>query len=68
MTSAAFTTRFAPSPTGLLHKGHAFSALPAFEAAKAEGGRFILRFEDIDATRVRPDYDAAILEDLAWLG
>ena len=68
MTSATFTTRFAPSPTGWLHKGHAFSALTAFEAAKAEGGRFILRIEDIDATRVRPEYDAALLEDLAWLG
>jgi glutamyl-Q tRNA(Asp) synthetase len=68
MSSAAFTTRFAPSPTGYLHKGHAFSALTAFEAARAEGGRFILRIEDIDATRVRPEYDAAILEDLAWLG
>ena len=64
----AFTTRFAPSPTGFLHKGHAFSALTAFAAAKAAGGRFILRIEDIDATRVRPEYDAAILEDLAWLG
>ncbi len=68
MDSASFTTRFAPSPTGLLHKGHAFSALTAFHAAMSEGGRFILRIEDIDATRVRPDYDAAILEDLAWLG
>jgi glutamyl-Q tRNA(Asp) synthetase len=68
MTSAAFTTRFAPSPTGYLHKGHAFSALTAFEAAQASGGRFILRIEDIDATRVRPEYDAALLEDLAWLG
>ncbi|MEI9889328.1 MAG: tRNA glutamyl-Q(34) synthetase GluQRS [Caulobacteraceae bacterium] len=68
MTSAAFTTRFAPSPTGWLHKGHAYSALTAFAAAKAQGGRFILRIEDIDATRVRPEYDAAILEDLAWLG
>jgi glutamyl-Q tRNA(Asp) synthetase len=68
MTSAAFTTRFAPSPTGYLHKGHAFSALTAFEAARAAGGRFILRIEDIDSTRVRPEYDAALLEDLAWLG
>jgi glutamyl-Q tRNA(Asp) synthetase len=68
MTSATFTTRFAPSPTGYLHKGHAFSALTAFEAARAAGGRFILRIEDIDATRVRPEYDAAVLEDLAWLG
>src|SRR6185437_149380 len=68
MTSAAFTTRFAPSPTGYLHKGHAFSALTAFGAARAEGGRFILRIEDIDSTRVRPEYDAAVLEDLNWLG
>ena len=65
---APFVTRFAPSPTGWLHKGHAYSALTAFEAAKAEGGRFILRIEDIDATRVRPEYDAAVLEDLNWLG
>lgn len=63
-----FTTRFAPSPTGYLHKGHAFSALTAHAAAQAAGGRFILRIEDIDATRVRPLFDAAILEDLAWLG
>jgi glutamyl-Q tRNA(Asp) synthetase len=68
MTSATFTTRFAPSPTGYLHKGHAYSALTAFAAARAAGGRFILRIEDIDATRVRPEYDAAVLEDLAWLG
>lgn len=63
-----FTTRFAPSPTGYLHRGHAFSALTAFEAARAANGRFILRIEDIDATRSRPEYEAAILEDLAWLG
>src|SRR6185312_35426 len=68
MTSAAFTTRFAPSPTGYLHKGHAFSALTAFGAARAAGGRFVLRIEDIDSTRVRPEYDAALLEDLHWLG
>jgi len=64
----AFATRFAPSPTGLLHRGHAFSALTAFEAARAAGGRFVLRIEDIDATRSRSEYEAAILEDLAWLG
>jgi glutamyl-Q tRNA(Asp) synthetase len=58
--------RFAPSPTGLLHLGHAFSALTAFEAAC--GGRFLLRIEDIDHTRCRPEFEAAILEDLAWLG
>jgi glutamyl-Q tRNA(Asp) synthetase len=63
-----FTTRFAPSPTGLLHRGHAFSALTAFKAARAAGGRFVLRIEDIDATRSRSEYDAAILEDLTWLG
>jgi len=63
-----FVTRFAPSPTGYLHRGHAFSALTAFQAAREVGGRFLLRIEDIDATRCRPDYDAAILEDLAWLG
>ena len=63
-----FTTRFAPSPTGRLHKGHAFSALTAWSAANAAGGRFVLRIEDIDPTRCRPEYEAAILEDLAWLG
>ncbi|MBL8772493.1 MAG: tRNA glutamyl-Q(34) synthetase GluQRS [Phenylobacterium sp.] len=63
-----FVTRFAPSPTGYLHKGHAFSALTAFEAAREAGGRFILRVEDIDTTRSRPEFEAAIYEDLAWLG
>ena len=63
-----FATRFAPSPTGHLHRGHAFSALTAFDAAKAVDGRFVLRIEDIDATRSRPEYEAAILQDLAWLG
>jgi glutamyl-Q tRNA(Asp) synthetase len=64
----AFVTRFAPSPTGYLHRGHAFSALTAFRAAQEAGGRFLLRIEDIDATRCRPEYDTAIFEDLAWLG
>lgn len=63
-----FVTRFAPSPTGYLHRGHAFSALTAFQAARDAGGRFLLRIEDIDATRCRPEYDVAIFEDLAWLG
>lgn len=63
-----FVTRFAPSPTGYLHKGHAFSALTARAAARAADGRFLLRIEDIDATRSRPRFDAAIQEDLAWLG
>jgi len=63
-----FATRFAPSPTGYLHRGHAFSALTAFEAARRAGGRFVLRIEDIDATRCRPQFEASIYEDLAWLG
>lgn len=63
-----FVTRFAPSPTGRLHKGHAFSALTAWRTAKAAGGRFILRIEDIDPTRCRPEFEAGIYEDLAWLG
>ena len=65
---SGFVTRFAPSPTGHLHKGHAFSALTAHKAAAAAGGRFLLRIEDIDFTRCRPQFEAAILEDLAWLG
>jgi glutamyl-Q tRNA(Asp) synthetase len=66
--SESFVTRFAPSPTGLLHLGHAFSALTAWEAAKAAGGEFLLRIEDTDRSRARPEYEAAIYEDLAWLG
>jgi glutamyl-Q tRNA(Asp) synthetase len=61
-------TRFAPSPTGLLHLGHAFSALTAWEMARAAGGRFLLRIEDIDGPRCRPAFEAAIFEDLGWLG
>ena len=61
-------TRFAPSPTGYLHLGHAFAALTAYEAARITGGTFVVRIEDIDRTRCRPEYEAAILEDLAWLG
>jgi glutamyl-Q tRNA(Asp) synthetase len=64
----SFVTRFAPSPTGYLHLGHAYSALTAFEAARAAGGRFLLRIEDIDQSRARPEFEAAIFEDLAWLG
>ncbi len=63
-----FVTRFAPSPTGYLHLGHAFSALTAYAAAQAAGGRFLLRIEDLDQGRSRPDFEAAIYEDLAWLG
>jgi len=61
-------TRFAPSPTGYLHLGHAHSALTGWRAARRAGGRFLLRLEDIDQTRCRPEFAAAILEDLAWLG
>jgi glutamyl-Q tRNA(Asp) synthetase len=60
--------RFAPSPNGRLHLGHALSALLNFDMARAAGGRFLLRIEDIDATRCRPEYEQAIYEDLAWLG
>jgi glutamyl-Q tRNA(Asp) synthetase len=63
-----FVTRFAPSPTGYLHLGHAFSALTAFDAALAANGRFVLRIEDIDQGRARPEFETAIFEDLAWLG
>ena len=67
-TSSAIVTRFAPSPTGRLHLGHAYSALFAERAARDAGGRFLLRIEDIDEGRSRPEFEAAILEDLAWLG
>src|SRR6185437_5688038 len=60
--------RFAPSPNGTLHLGHAYSALLNFDLARASGGRFLLRIEDIDATRCRPEFEAAIYEDLGWLG
>jgi glutamyl-Q tRNA(Asp) synthetase len=60
--------RFAPSPNGYLHLGHAFSALLNFDVARETGGRFLLRIEDIDTTRCRPEFEAAIYEDLAWLG
>jgi glutamyl-Q tRNA(Asp) synthetase len=64
----SLTTRFAPSPTGELHLGHAFAALFAAEAARRAMGRFLLRIEDIDGTRSRPEFIAGIEEDLAWLG
>ena len=60
-------SRFAPSPTGLLHLGHAYSALSAYALAQGDKGRFILRIEDIDPTRCRPEFEAAIYEDLGWL-
>jgi len=66
MTRPVF--RFAPSPNGHLHLGHALSALTDFEMARAMGGRFLLRMEDIDPTRCRPEFEEAIYQDLAWLG
>lgn len=63
-----FTTRFAPSPTGPLHLGHAYSALLAHDMAAAEGGRLLLRIEDIDQSRARPAWEAQIYDDLHWLG
>jgi glutamyl-Q tRNA(Asp) synthetase len=66
MTTPTF--RFAPSPNGYLHLGHALSALLNAGMAQHSGGRFLLRMEDIDATRCRPGYETAIYEDLAWLG
>jgi len=62
------TTRFAPSPTGRLHLGHAYAALVAQKAALASGGRFLLRIEDTDTSRARPEYEQAIYDDLHWLG
>ena len=59
--------RFAPSPNGYLHLGHAFSALLNFDLARQTGGRLLLRVEDIDLTRCRPEFEAAIHEDLTWL-
>jgi glutamyl-Q tRNA(Asp) synthetase len=64
----SIVTRFAPSPTGYLHLGHAYAALIGWRRARDEGGRFLLRLEDIDTTRCRPAFAEAILEDLAWLG
>ena len=68
MTQLPVISRFAPSPTGQLHRGHAFSALTAARTATDLGGRMILRIEDIDAERCRPQFETAIFEDLAWLG
>ncbi len=63
-----FTTRFAPSPTGPLHLGHAYSALLAYDMARTAQGRFLLRIEDTDTSRARPHWEAAIYDDLHWLG
>jgi glutamyl-Q tRNA(Asp) synthetase len=60
--------RFAPSPNGYLHLGHAYSALLNFDSAREAGGRFLLRIEDIDTARCKPEFEAAIYQDLAWLG
>jgi len=66
MSAEPQITRFAPSPTGLLHLGHAFAALVAFDAAR--GGKFLVRIEDTDTARVRPEFEQAIFDDLHWLG
>src|ERR1700760_3640025 len=60
--------RFAPSPNGYLHLGHAYSALLNFDLARRTGGRFLLRIEDIDTTRCKPEFETGIYDDLAWLG
>ena len=60
--------RFAPSPNGYLHLGHAYSALLNFDSARRSGGRFLLRIEDIDTIRCLPEFEAAIYQDLGWLG
>lgn len=65
---AAFVTRFAPSPTGPLHLGHAYSALLAHSMARAAQGTFLLRIDDIDQSRARPEWTARICDDLHWLG
>lgn len=64
----SIVTRFAPSPTGYLHLGHAASAMDGWRRARAAGGRFLLRIEDIDPGRCRPEFALAIQEDLTWLG
>lgn len=65
---AGVVTRFAPSPTGPLHLGHAYAAIVAHDMARAAGGRFLLRIEDIDRSRCRPEWEAQIYDDLEWLG
>lgn len=66
--SGVFTSRFAPSPTGPLHLGHAYSAILAHDMARAAGGLFLLRIEDIDQSRARPEWEGQIYDDLHWLG
>src|SRR5260370_36882309 len=65
---SSLVCRFAPSPNGYLHLGHALSALMNFDLARACGGRLLLRIEDIDSARCRSEFETAIYEDLAWLG
>jgi glutamyl-Q tRNA(Asp) synthetase len=64
----SFRTRFAPSPTGPLHLGHAYSAILAHDMARAQGGAFLLRIDDLDQSRARPEWEDLIYEDLRWLG
>lgn len=64
----AVVTRFAPSPTGPLHLGHAYAAIVAHDMAREAGGRFLIRIEDIDQSRCRPAWEAQIFDDLEWLG
>jgi glutamyl-Q tRNA(Asp) synthetase len=68
MNAGETVTRFAPSPTGYLHLGHVYSAQQGWQAARAAGGRFLLRLEDIDSGRCRDEFAAAIIDDLSWLG
>lgn len=68
MTVPETVTRFAPSPSGFLHLGHAHAALFAWTAARAAKGKFLLRIEDIDLGRCRPEFETALMEDLVWLG
>ena len=68
MGAGEFVTRFAPSPTGHLHLGHALSAFHVWDTARAHAGKVLLRIEDIDQTRCRPEFEASILSDLDWLG
>jgi glutamyl-Q tRNA(Asp) synthetase len=68
VSCAKTVTRFAPSPSGYLHIGHVYSAWQGWQRARADGGCFLLRLEDIDQTRCRDEFAAAIIEDLAWLG
>ena len=67
-TTPQIVTRFAPSPTGYMHLGHAYSAIFAWRLARRQNGKFLLRIEDIDSERCRPEFEEAIFEDLHWLG